>query len=120
MPRTRSIMTLAVALAVALAACGDGASDDGSGETVDSLELSTAAAAGLAVFEGKCAVCHRPDLSGGAGPALGPASAAAGKPVEELRRTITEGGNGMPSWGGVLSAEEIDDVLTFLVEAQGR
>jgi cytochrome c551 len=111
---------MVLTLAVALAACGGGTSDHGSGVAVDSVELSAAGAAGLTVYQGKCASCHRSDLSGGTGPALGPTSAAAGKPVEELRRTIIEGGSRMPSWGGVLSAQEIDNVLTFLVEAQGR
>ncbi|MCJ7725362.1 MAG: cytochrome c [Acidimicrobiia bacterium] len=122
MPRYRRFIALGIVMAIGLTACGGGGSEASSplGVAVDSLELTESGAAGLAVYEAKCAVCHRSDLLGATGKALGPLSAAADKPAEELRRIITDGASGMPSWGGVLSEQEIADVVAFLLEAQGR
>jgi len=118
--RNRRIVVIAIALGVALTACGGGSGDTGDSVDVESLELTAAGKAGLVVYQGKCATCHQRDLSGSSGPALGPASSAAAKPTDDLRRTITTGGSGMPAWGGLLSDQQVDDVLAFLSEAQGR
>jgi len=120
--RNLRFAVLGIALTMAISACGGSGDADSTADSAPSgaIELSAAGSAGSAVFQSKCAVCHRDDLSGGTGPALGLGSAASGKPIEDLRQKITEGGNGMPSWGGLLSAQEIDDVMTFLTEMQGR
>ena len=119
--RNRMIVALALALAVSAAACGGGDEAAGS-EPVDvaTLDLSADAAAGLATYEAKCRTCHAPDLTGGAGHPLGPGSAAAGKTPAELRGVIAGGAQGMPAWGGLLTDAEIDQLVAFLVEAQGR
>ena len=101
-----------------LAACG------ANGETTPSApnttEFSEAGLAGRALYEANCSMCHKPDLTGAVGPALGPGSEAAGEPIDTLRLQIIEGGDGMPTWGGRLDNGEIDDLLTFLSESQGR
>jgi cytochrome c551 len=108
-------------LAMVLTACGGGSSSGGgSSVDVDALELSDAGSAGKTLFAAKCSSCHRGDLSGGTGPALGPDSAASGRPKSEMRSTIVDGGEGMPAWGGLLTDEEIDGLMAFLSEVQGR
>ncbi len=120
--RNRRIVVLTLAFGVAVAACGGGGDDAAPAEPVDvaALDLSADAAAGLATYQAKCQTCHARDLTGGAGPALGPGSAAAGTALDDLRSTIVTGGNGMPAWGGLLSDTEIDEILAFLAAAQGR
>jgi cytochrome c551 len=119
--RKRHIVVMIMTLAMVLTACGGGsASDDGSSVDVDALELSDAGSAGKTLFTAKCSTCHRGDLSGGTGPSLGPDSAASSKPTSELRAKIVGGGEGMPTWGGLLTDGEIDGLVAFLSEAQGR
>jgi cytochrome c551 len=119
--RKRHIVVLATALVMVLTACGGGSSsDNGTSVDVDAIALSDAGTAGKALYTAKCTTCHRSDLSGGTGPSLAPGSAAFGKPTSELRAKIVDGGEGMPSWGGLLSDVEIDALVTFLAEAQGR
>ena len=122
MQRNRRIVAMSIVLAIGLTACGGsgtGASGP-SGVAVDSLELTESGAAGLTIYNSRCATCHRSDLSGGTGPALGPDSAAAGKSPEVILQIITRGATGMPSWAGILTDQEISDVVAFLLEAQGR
>jgi mono/diheme cytochrome c family protein len=76
--------------------------------------------AGAAVFARNCSACHQADLSGGTGPALGADSPAASAPLDDLRNTIENGGAGMPAWSGLLTEAEIDAVVAYLAEAQGR
>lgn len=121
MQRKGRLAAWATAAALMLAGCGGGTDGTGGGAVpVGSLDLSSAGAAGRALFDAKCATCHRSDLTGGVGPALGPGSAAAGKPLADLETTIRLGGNGMPTWGELLTDREIGDLLAFLSEAQGR
>jgi mono/diheme cytochrome c family protein len=119
--RNRRLVAISIALVMGLTACGSSTGGSSpSGVAVDSLDLTESGAAGLAVYRARCAACHSSDLSGGTGRALGPTSDAAGKTAETLRHTITRGATGMPSWVGILSDQEISDVVAFLLEAQGR
>jgi cytochrome c551 len=120
--RNRRLVAMSIVLAIGLTACGGGdtGASNPSGVAVDSLELTESGAAGLAIYSSRCATCHSSDLSGGTGPALGPASAAAGKSPEVILQIITRGATGMPSWAGILTDQEIGDVVAFLLEAQGR
>jgi mono/diheme cytochrome c family protein len=115
--RSRSIAAAVLAATLAASACSAAGS-----ETVDTatLSLSDAGKAGRDVYAANCAACHGRDLGGGSGPALGPGSGAAAASAETLQRIITGGASGMPAWAGILTAEEIADVVTFLTEAQGR
>ncbi|MCB2222657.1 MAG: cytochrome c [Actinobacteria bacterium] len=116
-PRTR-LAALALAAALGTAACGGGSG----AEPVDpgAMDLSPEAAAGESVYVLRCTACHGADLTGASGPALGPGSSAAGRSLDTLRAVIAGGATGMPAWEGELSAAEIDGLVTFLAEVQGR
>jgi len=117
MRRHRQIVILGALLAVAFAACG---TDEATPPTLSTVEFSEAGLAGRTLFETHCGMCHKNDLTGAVGPALDAGSEAAAKAIETLRLRIIEGGNGMPTWGGRLEAGEIDDLVVFLREIQGR
>ena len=71
---------------------------------------------GEEVFVGSCASCHSPDAAGGAlGPTLISAEVAANDD-EFFRETITNGraGTAMPPWSGVLSPQDIEDIIAWL------
>ena len=76
-------------------------------------------ALGASVYSTNCAACHGPDLGGVVGPALGAGSVVAGQDDDTIRQVIVEGRAAMPSWGNVLSAEEIEAVIAFLRSEQG-
>lgn len=62
-----------------------------------------------------CGSCHGMTLKGGLGPSLLP-EALMGKPDEYLQRVISKGvpGKAMPPWEGILTAEEIDFLVSYL------
>ena len=62
-----------------------------------------------------CSACHGADLEGGFGPAL-KGGHGDDHDTEELIEVITNGRNGMPAWGGVLSADEIAAIVAYLEE----
>lgn len=71
---------------------------------------------GELVFTQYCSSCHGPDAAGGAlGPTLVSADVGA-KDDDFFRQTIIDGrtGTAMPPWGGILSAQEVEDLISFL------
>ena len=90
--------------AAVLAGCGGGLAADADGEEI---------------FNARCASCHRRDLSGGIGPALGPGSEAAGRPLEYYQITIASGKGRMPSFGSSLTEEQIFRVIDYVLSVQG-
>ena len=112
--RTTPVAWAGLLLAAAAAACGGGSPD------AQPAPPPGDAAAGAVVYERNCAVCHRSDLGGGSGPALGPGSPASTRSMDHLRNVILDGGNGMPAWRGILSATEIEQVVAFLAASQRR
>lgn len=71
--------------------------------------------AGATVFAENCAVCHGEDGHGGAGgPDLRTMPKA--KTEEGAIEQVTDGGGGMPPFGGQLSEEEIHNVAAFVVQ----
>ncbi len=70
--------------------------------------------AGMAVFEANCASCHSSDGTG----------SASGRPLTDIAMqepdrtvhiaSVTDGKGGMPAFGAVLSAEEIDSVISYV------
>ena len=91
--------------ATATAADTGGDSDDGGdAEAVD----------GAAVYAANCASCHGADGGGAVGPALGGGAAVEAFPDEaDQIAVVTDGRNGMPSFGANLSAEEIEAVVAY-------
>ena len=74
-------------------------------------------AAGAAVYTGKCAMCHGDKLEGKIGPNLTDATWIHGGTPVEIMKVVREGvaAKGMPMWDGVLKAEEIDEVVAFII-----
>ena len=73
-----------------------------------------AAPDGAAVYAARCASCHGADGGGNVGPALGGGAVVENYPDEaDQVAVITEGRSGMPSFGGALSAEEIQAVTSY-------
>ncbi len=85
----------------------DGDGTGGDGDTPATVD-------GGAVYDDNCAGCHGGDGSGGVGPALagGAVVDAFPDPADQIA-VITEGRNGMPGFGGSLSAEEIQAVTDY-------
>lgn len=72
-------------------------------------------AAGKTVFAENCAGCHGEDgLGGPGGPDLTTMPLA--QTEEGTIQQVTNGGGGMPPFGGQLSEEEISDVAAFVVQ----
>lgn len=90
-------------LALVMAGCGSSLADDASGQEI---------------YEARCASCHRSDLSGGIGPALGAGSAAVDRPLEYYQVTISAGKGRMPSFGGSLSDDQIARVVDYIRSVQ--
>ena len=93
---------------------------------VNTVEVLTEAAdlnAGRAIFEGKCAVCHKADGGGGIGPNLTDNYWILGGGIKNVFRTISEGGRdgkGMVSWKKEgLSPLEMAQVASYVLEFQG-
>jgi mono/diheme cytochrome c family protein len=87
-----------------------GATEEGGGE-----EAGGDPEAGATVFAENCSVCHGEDGHGGAGgPDLRTMPKA--KTEEGTIEQVTDGGGGMPPFGGQLSEEEIENVAAFVVQ----
>lgn len=91
---------------------GESAESEGSGE-------SASAAAGENVFETNCATCHTLAAAGSSG-TVGP-NLDELMPSEELVvHQVTNGGGGMPAFGGTLSKTEIESVAKFVSSVAGK
>jgi quinohemoprotein ethanol dehydrogenase len=73
------------------------------------------AMAGAEVFSENCSICHGSDGLGGSG---GPDLTTMPKAKEQAgaEEQVTNGGGGMPAFGGTLSEEEIANVAAYVVE----
>jgi heme/copper-type cytochrome/quinol oxidase subunit 2/cytochrome c5 len=91
--------------------------EEGAEEGGEEAEGATTAdaAAGKEVFAEQCSVCHGADGLGGNG---GPDLTTMPKAQEQAgaEEQVTNGGGGMPPFGGVLSEEEIANVAAYVVE----
>ncbi len=91
-------------------------------------EAARERASGLALYVGNCATCHGPDGAGkdGIAPALARAASLNGKSSQTAIRAVLEGfppqdrWGVMPSFGRVLGAQEIADVVNFTRTAWGN
>lgn len=75
-------------------------------------------ATGEEIYQQVCANCHGDDLSGGLGPALGPASGSAELPDEFLEVTIMRGRGSMPSFSNTLDQAQLDRLIGYIRQVQ--
>lgn len=75
-------------------------------------------AGGDEIYRVMCAQCHGDELEGGTGPALGPGSAAAASPDEDLLAVTRRGQGTMPAYELSLDGSQMDRLLVFLREQQ--
>jgi mono/diheme cytochrome c family protein len=91
----------------------------GEGEEKDGGGAESQFAAGEEVFAGTCATCHTlaaAGSSGNVGPNLDEL-----KPGQALvEKQVTNGGGGMPAFGGTFSKEEIKEVAEFVSSWAGK
>ena len=75
---------------------------------------------GAGVFQGKCAMCHGDNLEGKIGPSLTDNIWLHGGKNSEIITVVRQGvsAKGMPSWEGLLNAEEIFGVVA-LIKSKG-
>jgi heme/copper-type cytochrome/quinol oxidase subunit 2 len=92
-------------------------SEEESGESEGAAEggATADAAAGEEVFSENCSICHGATGHGGNG---GPDLTTMPKAKEQAgaEEQVTNGGGGMPPFGGTLSEEEISNVAAYVVE----
>lgn len=89
-----------------------GEESEGEGE---SAAAAGSPEAGTVVFSENCAVCHGATGHGGnGGPDL--LTMPLAKTEEGVVTQVTNGGGGMPSFGGTLSGEEIKNVAAYVVQ----
>jgi cytochrome c5 len=97
---------------VATETTGGGGGGGGSGGGGD-------AAAGKAIFTANCGTCHTLQEAGTSG-TVGPNLDQVSLDVAAVVQQVTNGGGGMPPFGGQLSEKEIQDVAAFVVASEGN
>jgi outer membrane protein assembly factor BamB/cytochrome c5 len=75
-------------------------------------------AAGRQVFSDNCAACHTL-AAAGAGGSVGPDLDELRPDAATVREQVTNGGGGMPAFGGRLSQEQIDAVADYVAQVAG-
>jgi mono/diheme cytochrome c family protein len=91
----------------------DGQDADPEDSNGEENEAVTPAIDPYALFLSNCARCHSPDRSGDKGPSLLP-DRLTGE-ASEYAETITNGRGVMPTWGGKLSADEINALSEWIL-----
>jgi mono/diheme cytochrome c family protein len=82
--------------------------------TADGGSGGASASTGAALFAANCARCHGSDGGGGIGPQLSDGRVVAAFPrVADQVDFVTQGKDGMPSFGGQLTAAQIDQVVDY-------
>lgn len=73
--------------------------------------------AGSATFKSTCASCHGEQLGGGVGPSLVDQTWIHGGKPTDILNTVTNGvaAKGMPTWGPMLGAKRISEVVSFIL-----
>lgn len=99
-------LILCLAIALSAGACGEPLAADAPGD---------------AIFAAICARCHGGSLEGAIGPQLGGSDApSVDQPESYFIQTVTRGQGRMPSFGTTLSEDQIQRVVDFILEQQGR
>ncbi len=122
MIRTVSLVCGATA-AVALTACGGSSSPSPSSapSTTQSPTNTQSATAseGKAVFAENCAQCHTLAAAAANGE-IGPNLDQLQPDAARVKTMVTNGGNGMPAFGDVLTAAQIDALSAYVAESAGE
>lgn len=74
---------------------------------------------GKAIFSSNCASCHTLKAAGATGE-VGPNLDELGPDEATVEKQVTNGGGGMPAFGGTLSPEEIKEVAAFVSTEAGK
>ena len=117
-------LLVALLLVVLVAGCGGGGSSSGTGSGGTTGGGSTATeggsplAAGQRTFEATCSSCHTLAAAGATGE-VGPNLDELEPSQALVEKQVTEGGGGMPAFGGTLSKEEIVGVAKFVSSSAG-
>jgi mono/diheme cytochrome c family protein len=119
------IVSIGLALAVSVSACGRSNNPAPSPSTTNAppgntttTQPTAAPGAGTTtvdaatVYKQNCVSCHGVDLSGAVGPNL--QNVGARLSVDQIASTITNGRNAMPAFKGKLKTEEIDALSVWL------
>jgi mono/diheme cytochrome c family protein len=124
-PRMRTLCAGLVVLALLLAGCG-GDDDSGSQSTSTQQSTSTAAgggdtanAAGKQVFTSNCGGCHTLADAGTNGQ-VGPVLDELKPDKATVQRQVENGGDKMPAFKDKLSAEQIEQVSTYVSSVAGQ
>jgi len=116
------------AIVLAVAACGGSSgSSSSAAPPATSTPTSTpasgggevSAAAGKVVFTSNCATCHTLADAGATG-SVGPNLDDLKPDEETVKNQVTNGGGGMPAFGGQLSETQIESVAKYVSSAAGQ
>lgn len=123
MQARRLALAALIIATTALAGCGGGSSStsgggDGAGGASTPPAGETANDKGKEVFATNCAGCHTLEAAGSRGN-VGPELTNIKASAATVAAQVKKGGNGMPSFSGTLSAEEITAVSEYVAENDG-
>ena len=117
------------AIVLAVAACGGSSgSSSSAAPPATSTPTSTPASggggevsaeAGKVVFTSNCAACHTLADAGATG-SVGPNLDDLKPDEETVKNQVTNGGGGMPAFGGQLSETQIESVATYVSSVAGQ
>ncbi len=116
-------LVCAATAAVVLTACGGSSSPSPSSapSTTQSPTNTQSAVAseGKAVFVSNCAQCHTLAAAAANGK-IGPNLDQLQPDAARVKTQVTNGGDGMPAFGDVLTAAQIDAVSAYVAESAGE
>ncbi len=107
------------AIVLAVAACGGSSGSSSSAAPPATSGGEVSAAAGKVVFTSNCATCHTLADAGATG-SVGPNLDDLQPDEETVKNQVTNGGGGMPAFGGQLSATQIESVATYVSSVAGN
>jgi mono/diheme cytochrome c family protein len=129
MGKVRRMRTLCAGLAVlalALAGCGGGDDSESSSQSTSTQQSTstaaggdTANAAGKQVFTSNCGGCHTLADAGTNGQ-VGPVLDDVKPDKATVQRQVENGGGKMPAFKDKLSADQIDQVATYVSSVAGQ
>lgn len=113
-------MLMTTVAVLALTACG-GSDPNETKAIKDAVGTDPLLLRGQSIFTANCSRCHGTNGQGLSGPSLHDDSTITRFPIAEDRVTWVKNGSGaMPGFDDTLSDEEIDTVLTFVVDVLGK